>query len=209
MGHGQAEQGPGVDGAATPSGRKVIAWLEQAIIGMQLCPFAAVPWRNGRVRIAVSSARTPEDAVRDALEEAWTLLTPDPDEPPPADAPPRPETTLLAFPETAHDFETLLDIGATVEDILAQAGGEGLLQVITFHPAYVFEGEDPDDPGSWTNRAPVPLLHLLREDEVSRAVEQHPDTLSIPARNVKLLREMGLDTLRALWRTFDAASVAG
>jgi hypothetical protein len=55
----------------------------------------------------------------------------------------------------------------------------------------------------------VPLLHLLREDEVSRAVEQHPDTLSIPARNVKLLREMGLDTLRALWRTFDAASVAG
>ncbi len=195
--------------------RRVSAWLDQAIIGLSLCPFAAVPRREGRVRISVSRATTFEAAVHDALEASWRLLeAPADDDDVPGDPrasgaegtgavrPDGAETTLIAFPDTASDFEDLLDLGATVEDLLARAGGAGLLQVITFHPDYRFEGEDPDDPGVWTNRAPVPLLHLLREDEVTRAVDTHPDTLGIPERNVRVLRELGLDRLRALWAGF-------
>ena len=180
--------------------RRVTAWLDQAIIGLSLCPFAAVPRREGRVRVTVSRASSLEAAVHDALEAAWRLLDAPADDT--SDAELRPETTLLAFPDTASDFEDLLDVAATVEDVLAQAGGAGMLQVITFHPDYRFEGEDPDDPGVWTNRSPVPLLHLLREDEVSRAVDTHPDTLGIPERNVRVLRELGLAQLRALWEGF-------
>ena len=179
----------------------VATWLDEAIIGLSLCPFAARPRREGRVRITVSRAAAPEAAVHDALEAAWRLLDAPADDDDGTEAP-SPETTLLAFPDTASDFEELLDVAATVEDILAQAGGAGLMQVITFHPDYRFEGEDPDDPGVWTNRSPVPLLHLLREDEVSRAVDQHPDTLGIPERNVRVLRELGLPRLQAMWAGF-------
>ncbi len=181
--------------------RAVATWLDEAIIGLSLCPFAAVPRREGRVRIHVSRASSLEAAVHDALEAAWQLLDAPSDDDDGREAP-QPETTLLAFPDTASDFEGLLDVAATVEDILAQAGGAELLQVITFHPDYRFEGEDPDDPGVWTNRSPVPLLHLLREDEVSRAVDQHPDTLGIPERNVRVLRELGLPRLQAMWAGF-------
>ncbi len=191
--------------------RRVTAWLDQAIIGLSLCPFAAVPRREGRVRVAVSRAASLEAAVHDALEAAWRLLdapgrssgsAPGASADDTSDEAPKPETTLLAFPDTASDFEELLDVAATVEDVLDQAGGAGMLQVITFHPDYRFEGEDPDDPGVWTNRSPVPLLHLLREDEVSRAVDTHPDTLGIPERNVRVLRELGLARLRAMWEGF-------
>jgi len=179
-------------------------WLEDAIIGLQLCPFAAKPWREGLIRIATSHAVAPEDAVHDVLEEAWMLLQPEPDLPEETPLQTRPQTTLIAFSDPTLEFETLLDIAATVEDLIDQAGGVGMLQFITFHPEYRFEGEDADELGAWTNRSPVPVIHILREDEVTRAVEQHPDTLSIPERNVALLREMGLAKLQALWKTFGA-----
>lgn len=186
--------------------REIICrWVEGAIIGHQLCPFAAAPWRQGKVGVDISHAISAEEAVRDCLDAAWQLLEPAPDEGP---APPRPETVLIGFPAAGLSFQDLLDVSATAEAILEQAGGRGLLQLLTFHPDYVFEGEAPDDPSVWTNRSPIPVLHLLREDEVSRAVAQHPDTLAIPERNVRHLRALGLDALRTLWRTFEQAPSA-
>jgi hypothetical protein len=200
----------GETGNDDPQPRDVIAavtrWLEQAIIGMQLCPFAAKPWREGKVRIAVGAGRDAEEAVRDVLDEAFQLLEPEPDVPPPEPGPVRPETTLLALPHADLDFETLLDVAATAEAILEEAGAAGMLQVITFHPDYRFEGEAEDEPGAYTNRSPVALVHLLREDEVSAAVEQHPDTLAIPERNVAHLRALGLARIRELWAAFEPGS---
>ncbi len=202
----------GETGIGEPSPAGVVAaitrWLEEAIIGMQLCPFAAKPWREGKVRIAVGTGRDAEEAVRDVLEEAFQLLEPEPDVPPEEPGPPRPETTLLALPAARLDFETLLDVAATTEAILEEAGAAGMLQVITFHPDYRFEGEADEEPGAYTNRAPVALVHLLREDEVSAAVEQHPDTLAIPERNVARLRELGLDRIRAMWAAFEPGAAA-
>lgn len=180
----------------------VARWLEGAIIGMQLCPFAARPWKEGKVRIAVGAGKDAEEAVRDVLEEAFTLLEPEPDVPLAEPGPARAETTLLALPHANLDFETLLDVAATAEAILEEAGAAGMLQVITFHPEYRFEGEDDDELGAYTNRSPVALVHLLREDEVTRAVDQHPDTLTIPERNVAYLRALGLERIRAIWAGF-------
>jgi len=168
-------------------------WIDDVVIGLRLCPFAAGPWKAGEVRIAVSSASNGEDAVKDALEEAMHLMDVSEDEV---------GTTLVAFPRALEDFETFLDAEETLSQILDQAGCSGVLQVAGFHPDYVFADAEPDALGNWTNRAPVPILHLLREAQVTQAIEQHPDPDSIPADNVRRLEELGHEALIRLWRTF-------
>ncbi|MCC6622817.1 MAG: DUF1415 domain-containing protein [Deltaproteobacteria bacterium] len=174
---------------ADPHGR-LVRWIEEAVIGLSLCPFAASPWRAGKVRLVVSAAATPDDATKDALEAAWSLLEVDADVV---------STTLVAYPSALADFETFLDAAATVEHILDQAGARGVLQVATFHPAFQFEDSAPDDLGNWTNRAPYPVIHLLREAEVADAIDKFPDTLEIPERNVARLEAMGRAAVLALW----------
>jgi len=169
---------------------RLTRWIEEAVIGLGLCPFAASPWRDGRVRVVVSPATGDEDAARDALEAAWSLLEVDADVV---------STTLVAFPTALADFETFLDAAATVEHILEQAGARGVLQVATFHPDFRFEDTAPDELGNWTNRAPYPVIHLLREAEVADAIDRFPDTLTIPETNVERLEAMGRAAVLALW----------
>jgi hypothetical protein len=168
-------------------------WIEGAVIGLRLCPFAASPWNAGEVRLRVSRATTPEDAVRDALDEALHLMEVSEDEV---------STTLVAFPDTLADFETFLDAHETLDHILDQAGSSGILQVASFHPDFVFADADPADLGNFTNRAPVPILHLLRETQVSAAVDSHPDPEAIPGDNVERLEDLGRDQVLALWHAF-------
>lgn len=178
----------------------VKTWLEEVVIGLQLCPFAAAPWKNGEVRIVVSEVSDPEEAVKFALDEALALIHPGDDDD--DESKPRTRTALVCFPNTAQDFETFLDIAATLEDILEQAGAEGHLQVATFHPDYLFDGEPEDALSHYTNRSPVPILHLLLESDVSEAVDSHPDIEQVPLDNIARLNAMGLESLRKLWRTF-------
>lgn len=181
----------------------VKTWLEEVVIGLKLCPFASAPWNNGEVRIAISEVTDPEEAVKVALDEALALIHPagDDDEDHES-APPKARTTLVCFPNTANDFETFLDVAATLEDILEQAGAEGHLQVATFHPDYLFDGEPEGALSHYTNRSPVPILHLLLESDVSDAVDSHPDIEQVPVDNVNRLNAMGVEALRSLWRTF-------
>ncbi len=173
----------------------VKTWLEEVVIGLKLCPFAAAPWRDGQVRIVVSEVTDPEEAVKVALDEALTLVHPlDDDEPT--------RTTLVCFPNTLSDFETFLDAAATLEDILSEAGADGHLQVATFHPDYRFDGEAPGALSHYTNRSPVPVLHLLLEIDVSEAVDTHPDVEQVPAENVARLNALGAEALRAIWARF-------
>lgn len=185
---------------AAPVKEALGRWIEQAVVGLRLCPFAAAPWKAGQVRLAVSAATDPEDAVKDALEEAMHLIDTPEDET---------ATTLVAFPAALADFETFLDAQETLAHILDQAGCAGVLQVASFHPAFVFEDAADDDLGNWTNRAPVPILHLLREAQVSDAVDQHPDAEAIPADNVKRLEELGRDAVMRLWASFAVVPGAG
>lgn len=169
---------------------RVERWLQDAVIGLGLCPFASNVWDEGRVRIVVVRSEEPNDAVRAGLEAAHELLDA-------ADG--TVATTLVCFERGVDDFETFLDVADDVESTLSEAGAEGVLQIATFHPEYRFDGVADDALGNFTNRAPVPIVHLLRCADVAEAISGHPDPEAIPARNIARLESMGIDAIRRMW----------
>jgi hypothetical protein len=166
------------------------AWVEKAVIGLNLCPFAQAVSVGGRIRYCVSHARDADALVADLASEISGLMS--------ADAQSI-ETTLLIHPDVMRDFldyNDFLDIAdATIEAL----GYTGELQVASFHPDYQFEGTGLDDIENYSNRSPYPTLHLLREESVERAVEADPDTDLIYERNIETLRRLGHAGWRALW----------
>lgn len=157
-------------------------WLEQAVIGLNLCPFAKAVVVHERLRIRVSDARQP-DVLLQALEDELRLLMSTPLE--------HIETTLLVAPWITPEFLDFNDLVGEAQDILEAMELEGDLQIADFHPRYQFAGTQVDDPSNFTNRAPYPILHLLREDSIDRAVESTPDAATIYERNIALLEHMG------------------
>ncbi len=156
-------------------------WVVDVVVKLGLCPFAAAVVKPGRVRYAVCEGNSGGDALKLALEEASLLLTTPPQEV---------STTLVIFPYALSNFHAFLDTVAEFEGALSAVGADGIIQVPSFHPDFVFQGADPDDPGNGTNRAPYPTLQLLREEEVTEAVDKHPDPEGIPKRNIALLRKL-------------------
>ncbi len=165
------------------------AWVERFVIGLNLCPFAGAVAAQGRVRYTVSAARDIDVLYNDLLTELMLIIEADPAVV---------ETTVLVHPLVLQDFEQYLDFLEIVEEALEDADLEGVLQVASFHPEYLFEGVDADDVSHYTNRSPYPMLHILREDSLTGAIDSHPDPDGIPARNVEKLREMGLERVLAL-----------
>jgi hypothetical protein len=180
--------------------KRIALWIERAVIGLDLCPFAAAVWRSERARIAVSDAEDAAGAVESLLEEAAHLLDSDPAEL---------STTLVVFPRALQAFEEFLDAVGVAESALADAGAEGVLQIATFHPEYRFEGEEEDALSHFTNRAPYPVMHLLREAEVADAVDHHPDPHGIPARNVARLEALGRAGVAELVASWSGAKRRG
>ena len=170
---------------------QVQRWVREAVIGLGLCPFAAAVYDEHRLRVVVSKASGPEEAVRDALEEAQHLLEND-----------AVATTLVVFEAALDDFMAFLDAVVDLEALLSKAGADGTLQVATFHPDYRFDGTGEDDVENYTNRAPYPIFHLLRESNVSQAIHDHPDPEGIPARNIETMRSLGKVELAARWAGF-------
>ncbi len=163
------------------------AWVEKVVVGLNFCPFAAGVLRDNRLRYAVSHARDTEGVLQDLIAECRHL-----------DAHPETETTLLLVPEGLADFDAFLDLVALADDLLAMQGYEGIYQLAHFHPRYRFADAPPDDPANYTNRAPVPALHILREASLEHAVQSHPDPEGIPERNVRLARDKGIAFMQAL-----------
>lgn len=164
-------------------------WLTRAVIGLNLCPFAKAVHAKGQVRIVVSAAATPGALLADLAGELALLQTSDPREL---------DTTLLVHPRVLgdfHDYNAFLDEADAAVDAL---GLTGEIQVASFHPDYVFADADMDDAANCTNRSPFPLLHLLREESVARAVEAYPDPDVIVERNIERLDALGIDGYRAL-----------
>lgn len=156
-------------------------WLEKIVIGLNLCPFAAQPAHSGRVRVVVSDAQDELDLLAELQIELQKL-----DDSKPAEI----ETTLIAVPRMFADFVDYNDFLDQVDGLLDQFEWTGIYQVASFHPHYQFAGTAPDDPENLTNRAPYPLLHLLREDSIEAAVDSHPDVDGIPQANIGRMRAL-------------------
>ena len=166
-------------------------WMERSVIGLNLCPFAAGPYRENRVHFCVSEQRTASGLLEELRSELLGLYAADPS---------RRETTLLIHPWVLTDFAEYNDFlevcDATVEDL----GLEGELQVASFHPQYQFADTQPQDIENFTNRSPYPMLHLLREASVEQAIAAAGDTEEIYRRNIRTLRELGHLGWQRLWR---------
>lgn len=165
------------------------AWMEKAVIGLNLCPFAKSVQVNNRLRYLVSEADTPEALLKELARELLLLRRSDPDEV---------ETTLLIHPRVLTDFLDFNDFLGAADALVEDLELDGELQVASFHPDYQFEGTDPADITNYSNRSPYPTLHLLRESSIERAVATMADTDAIYEANIATLEKLGLDGWRAL-----------
>ena len=159
-------------------------WLERAVIGLNLCPFAKAVHVKQQIRYVLSDASTPE-ALLEQLAEELVLLRDTPAE--------QIDTTLIVHPDVLQDFLDYNDFLDNADAAVEALDLQGILQVASFHPQYQFAGTTPDDIGNYSNRAPYPTLHLLREDSVERAVAAFPDADVIVERNLQTLEKLGLD----------------
>ena len=164
-------------------------WLERAMIGLNLCPFAKAVHAKGLVHYAVSVARDPADVLEDLAQELDALAAIDPKER---------DTTLLIVPHCLHDFLDFNDLLGRAERLLRKRGLEGVMQLASFHPRYRFADTEEDDITNFTNRSPYPVIHLLREDSITRAVEAFPHPETIYEANMRALHALGREGWDAL-----------
>lgn len=164
-------------------------WLEKAVIGLNLCPFAKAVYVKNQVRLVVSHARHADDLLEE-LDRELDLLMATPAQ--------ETETTLLIHPTLFEDFLDFNDFLELAEGVVSEHGLDGVVQLASFHPRFQFAGTGPDDIGNYTNRAPFAILHLLREESVERAVAAFPEADAIFEENIKTLEKLGHEGWKAL-----------
>jgi len=164
-------------------------WLERAVIGLNLCPFAKAVHVKEQIRWVESPAEDPEQLLEDLVRELQFLAAADP-----ASV----ETTLLIHPRALTDFLEYNDFLDVADVAVESLGLAGVLQVASFHPDYQFAGTAPDDVENLSNRSPYPTLHLLREASIDEAVAAFPEAASIYERNIETLRRLGIQGWHAL-----------
>ena len=165
-------------------------WLERAVIGLNLCPFAKAVHAHNRVRYCVSDAQSTAALLDDLVSELRTLKASDADEC---------ETTLLIHPYVLTEFIEYNQFLRTAEARVAKLGFAAEFQIASFHPQYQFGDAGPDDIENYTNRSPYPTLHLLRESSIERAVAAFPDAADIYEKNIETLRRLGHAGWERLW----------
>ena len=157
-------------------------WLEVAVIGLNLCPFAKAVHVKQQIRYTVTQASSEDELLAVLRDELSLLAKSDSNEI---------DTTLLIHPQALTDFIDYTAFLRKADRLLRSQGHEGTLQIASFHPAYEFAGSSPDDIENCSNRSPFPMLHLLREDSIERAVAVFPDAGEIYERNIETLRRLG------------------
>ncbi|HEY9316656.1 hypothetical protein J2732_001246 [Achromobacter deleyi] len=164
-------------------------WLTKAVIGLNLCPFAKAVQVKDQIRFAVSDATDAEGVLTDLQDELALLAETDPE---------KVDTTLLIIPDALDDFLDFNDFEELSDRLLKRMRLVGELQVATFHPQFQFAETQPDDIENYTNRSPYPILHLLREDSIDRAVESFPDASEIYEKNIETMNKLGLEGWKKL-----------
>ncbi len=167
-------------------------WLEVAVIGLNLCPFAKAVHVKDQIRYVVSDATNIDALADDLVRELEALAEANPE---------KIDTTLLILPNVLQDFLDFNDFLDVADEIVEELELDGILQVAPFHPQFQFEDTETDDITNYTNRSLFPILHLLREDSVTRAVEAFPDEMHIAENNITTLRKLGHAGWKALFET--------
>ena len=165
-------------------------WVESFVVGLNLCPFAKRELAKGSVHFVAATSTTNEQLLMVLQRELERL-----------NAEPAIETTLVIHPDILQDFHDYNQFLGVADNLLVQMELEGVYQIASFHPAYQFGGTQPQDAENYTNRSPFPMLHLLREASLERAIADYPDVDQIPARNISLMNGLGQDKLKNINRS--------
>lgn len=170
---------------------KIIAqtknWVKEVVIGCGFCPFAKKVFIENSIRYVVIEGTALHEHPSAVLSELQLL-----------EKDPTIETTLLIFSEAYQSFGSYLQLVKQAEKLSIRKGFEGVFQIASFHPEYVFGDANENDAANYTNRSPYPMLHLLREDSLSKAISFHPDPDGIPQRNIEFANEKGIDFMKQL-----------
>ena len=166
----------------------VSTWLDEAVIGLQLCPFAKVPRQRKQIHFVVSNAQTDEDLLTALAGECLHLVDHT-----------SIETSLLVIPGYLQQFDDFNEFLSLADDLLTQMNWFGIFQIASFHPHYQFANTRYDDRENWTNRAPYPILHILRESSLSRVIDTYPGIDEIPSRNIDRLNRLDSEAIDAIF----------
>jgi len=169
---------------------RIRRWLDDCVLGLELCPFAAPVVDAGSLRIAASDAANPQSQLQAFLLELDRLQSADEDSI---------ATTLLVLEQGPADFQAFMTLVDAAQELLEEAGLDELFQLAHFHPAYLFDGESPEGVSHLTNRSPLPVIHLLRESMLTRVLGSDPDAASIPDRNIARLESLSRQELQRRW----------
>jgi hypothetical protein len=170
--------------------QQVNQWLNDVVIGLNLCPFAAKPQRNKQIKIFVSEATQEESLLEDILSQFLELESSTPEEL---------ETTLVVVPNMLEDFFDYNLFIDWVEALIKQQDWEGIFQLATFHPDYCFGGTDPEDDENLTNRSPYPVFHLIREESMEKVLKHYPNPEAIPDTNIARVESLTAKERRKLF----------
>jgi hypothetical protein len=170
--------------------QEIRQWLQQAVIGLNLCPFAARPLQQGSVRIQVTDCED-EAALLQVLFDELLLLQETPAQ--------SIETTLLVLTQVLQSFEDYNQFLDLAEQLLADRDWRGVFQIASFHPGYRFQGVPADSPENLTNRSPYPVLHLLREETLHRVLEDYPEPEKIPQQNIQTMRDLSAEQIHQIF----------
>ena len=173
-------------------------WVSRVVVGFNFCPFAKREVERDTIRYAVSRSQHHEDCIQMVLDELYLL-----------DRDNAVETTLVILKNGYSSFDDFLDLVDVADSIIDQSGYRGIYQLATFHPDYCFEGADNDAVANYTNRAPYPTLHLIREKSIERVLKVFPNPENIPLNNEKKTEELGLDYFKNLLLSLQKQAPSG
>ena len=162
-------------------------WIRDIVIGLNFCPFAPKPFKDELIVYRVEDTSDVAIALESFMSTCRFL-----------EDNPAMETALLIFPKGFSDFDDYLDLTDLAERLLKAQGFEGVYQVASFHPNYIFAGSDENDPANYTNRSPYPMLHLLREDLLEIAIDKHNNVDDIPNQNIAKAKSLGLEYFKMM-----------
>jgi len=162
-------------------------WITSFIVGYNICPFAQRVVENNRIHYEVIDSINSEQCLHVVVNEFQRL-----------DSQPEIETSFIIIPNYLSEFEDYLDFLAIAETFLIEQNYAGIYQIASFHPKYCFEGQETTDPANYTNRSPYPMLHLIREASLEKALQSYPQPEKIPQRNIQFTRDMGIEKLQAI-----------
>lgn len=157
-------------------------WIQDIIVKYSICPFAKREMERNTIRYQECDAESAAEVLEQVVLECMVL-----------DRHPETETTIIILTKGFADFHEYLQLVETAEDLIVEYDYDGIYQIASFHPNYCFAGEPMDDPANFTNRAPYPLLHILRESSVEKALKHYQEPESIPERNIEFARSKGND----------------